>query len=191
MFVAAGASEASAAGSQNLWPNGAGGNRANTEWRTSSYGGGLLLRRTLLKAFLNAGEVLDLGSSAIGQGSSDILVWNPGLVTGAIGNEDVSAAPSFSCNSQRAGVQGQITSRVEELAGPDTIPAGGVPNGYLPCHYTAPLAGIYNIAFVGPAGFALVPDADGTIGGGGGPGDANEFNTPPGKSVAGGGATVR
>ena len=86
-FLAWGAGGASAAGSQDLWPNGAAGSRANTEWRTSSYGGGLLLRRTLLKVFLNTGEVLDLGSSAIGQGSSDIIVWNPGLVTGPIGTE--------------------------------------------------------------------------------------------------------
>ena len=90
-----------AAGSQDLWPNGAPGNRANTEWRTDSYGGGLLVRRTLVKVFLQSGEVLLLGSSAIGQGTSDILVWNPGLVTGLIGGENVSAVPSFSCNSQR------------------------------------------------------------------------------------------
>ena len=66
-----------AAGSVNLWPSGASGNRANIEWRTDSYGGGLLIRRTLIKAYLNAGEVLMLGSSAISQGTSDILVWNP------------------------------------------------------------------------------------------------------------------
>src|SRR5438309_10066760 len=90
-----------AAGSQDLWPNGAAGNRANTEWRTNSYGGGLLARRTLVKAFLNAGEVLLLGSSAIGQGSSDILVYNPGAVTGLIGGETIPAlgAENFSCNA--------------------------------------------------------------------------------------------
>ncbi|HEY0832217.1 MAG TPA: DUF11 domain-containing protein [Candidatus Dormibacteraeota bacterium] len=191
LFLAWGASGASAAGSQDLWPNGAAGSRANSEWRTSSYGGGLLLRRTLLKAFLNAGEVLDLGSSAIGQGSSDILVWNPGLVTGAVGTENVSAAPSFSCNGQRVGAQGQIVSRAEELAGPDTIPAGGVPGGYVPCHYTAPSTGIYNIAFTGPAGFALVPDADGTVGADVALANANDFSAAQGTSVAAWDATVR
>ncbi len=50
-----------AAGSANLWPNGAPGNRANTERRTSAYGGGALARRTLVKAYLAAGEVLLLG----------------------------------------------------------------------------------------------------------------------------------
>ncbi len=191
LFLSWAANGASAAGSQNLWPNGAPGNRANSEWRTSSYGGGLLLRRTLLKAFLNAGEVLDLGSSAIGQGSSDILVWNPGLVTGPVGTENVSAAPSFSCNAQRTGLQGQITSRAQELAGPDTIPAGGVVGGYFPCHDAAPSSGIYNIAFTGPAGFALSPDADGTVGADVGLTNANDFSAAQGTSVAAWDATVR
>src|SRR5437660_195219 len=156
-----GAQDAHAAGSQDLWPSGAAGNRANSEWRTNSYGGGLLIRRTLVKAFVQSGEVLLLGSSAIGQGSSDILVWNPGLVTGAIGGEDVSAAPSFSCNAQRTGAQGQITSRAQELLGPDTIPAGGVAGGYVPCYFAAAATGVYDIAFVGPSGFS--GNTDGTV----------------------------
>src|ERR1700692_1497169 len=94
---------AMAAGSGNLWPSGASGSRANTEWRTGSYGNGALTRRTLVKAYMTAGQVLMLGSSAIGQGSSDILVYNPGLVTGPIGTETVPALASFSCNTQRLG----------------------------------------------------------------------------------------
>jgi uncharacterized repeat protein (TIGR01451 family) len=183
------AQPALAAGSRDLWPNGAGGSRANSEWRTNSYGGGLILRRTLVKAFMNAGDVLLVGSSAIGKGSSDILVWNPGLVFGAIGAEDVSAAPSFSCNTQRVGAQGQITSRAEELAGPDTIPAGGVPGGYIPCHYTAPSAGIYDIAFVGPAGLASA--ADGTVAADVALTDPNDFSAAQGTSIAAWDATVR
>ena len=182
---------AQAAGSRNLWPNGAAGNRANTEWRAASvtYGGGLLVRRTLIKAYMQAGEVLLLGSSAIGQGSSDILVWNPGLITGAIGAENVSAAPSFSCNSQRTGAQGQITSRAEELAGPDTIPSGGVPGGYVPCHYTAPGTGIYDIAFVGPDGTAGT--ADGTVAADVALTSAGDFSAAQGTSIAAWDATVR
>src|SRR2546423_4477589 len=101
-----GAQVAHAAGSQDLWPSGAAGNRANSEWRTNSYGGGLLIRRTLVKAFVQSGEVLLLGSSAIGQGSSDILVWNPGLVTGAIGGGEVSAAARFRCHGAPDGGHG-------------------------------------------------------------------------------------
>jgi len=58
---------AQAAGSRDLWPSGAAGSRANSEWRdgTVTYGGGLLVRRTLLKAYMQAGEVLLLGSSAV------------------------------------------------------------------------------------------------------------------------------
>ena len=190
MLLAA-AAPAAAAGSRDLWPNGASGSRANTEWRDASvtYGGGLLVRRTLIKAFMNAGEVLLLGSSAVGQGTSDIVVWNPGLVTGAIGAENVSAAPSFSCNAQRSGVQGEITTRAEELAGPDTIPAGGVAGGYVPCHYAAPSTGIYNIAFIGPDG--PTGTADGTVAADIALTDPNDFNAAQGTSIAAWDATVR
>jgi uncharacterized repeat protein (TIGR01451 family) len=187
-----------AAGSGNLWPSGASGNRANTEWRTSSYGGGLLTRRTLLKADLVAGEVLLLGSSAIGQGSSDILVYNPGQVTGPVGTETVPvpASAAFSCNAQRTAAgapasQGMITTRAEELAGPDTIPSGGVAGGYVPCHFTAPSTGVYDIAFLGPAGFAPSPDADGTVGADVAFTNANDLSTAQGTSVAAWDATVR
>jgi uncharacterized repeat protein (TIGR01451 family) len=143
----------------------------------------------LIKAFMNAGEVLMLGSSAISQGAGDILVWNPGLVTGPVGTENVSAAPSFSCNGQRTGSQGMITSRGQELAGPDTIPAGGVAGGYVPCNYTAPSTGIYDIAFLGPAGFAVA--ADGTVGADILLTNANDFSAAQGTSVAAWDATVR
>jgi uncharacterized repeat protein (TIGR01451 family) len=191
LMLAGTAQTAYAAGSANLWPNGASGSRANTEWRDASvtYGGGLLVRRTLIKAYMQAGEVLLLGSSAIGQGTSDILVWNPGLITGSIGAENVSAVPSFSCNGQRTGAQGQITSRAEELAGPDTIPGGGVAGGYVPCNYAAPSTGIYDIAFVGPDGFAGT--ADGTVAADIGLTDPNDFNANQGTSIAAWDATVR
>jgi uncharacterized repeat protein (TIGR01451 family) len=178
-----------AAGSANLWPSGASGNRANIEWRTDSYGGGLLIRRTLIKAYMNAGEVLMLGSSAISQLASDILVWNPGLVTGAVGAENVAAAPSFSCNAQRTGSQGMITTRAQELAGPDTIPAGGVAGGYVPCNYAAPSTGIYDIAFVGPSGFSA--NTDGTVAHDIALTDPNDTGAAQGTSVAAWDATVR
>jgi uncharacterized repeat protein (TIGR01451 family) len=183
-----------ASGSANLWPNGAAGNRANSEWRTSSYGGGLLRRRTLIKAFLNAGEVLMLGSSAVGQGTSDIIVYNPGVVTGPIGGETVPALGSFSCNAQRTAGgaplnQGKITSRAQELAGPDTIPTGGVAGGYVPCHYAAPSTGVYDIAFLGPNGFTN--DIDAAVVADVALASPNDFNTNQGSSVAAWDATVR
>ncbi len=151
-----------AAGSATLYPNGASGTRANTEWRTSTYGGGAVYRRTLLHAYATTGEYLLLGSTGIGTGSADIMVWNPGLVTGTVGAEAVPGTPSYSCDAQRSasgvGAQGKISSRAQELAGPDTVPAG-VPNGYTACFYQVPATGIYSIAMVGPSGFSS--DADG------------------------------
>jgi uncharacterized repeat protein (TIGR01451 family) len=183
-----------AAGSANLWPNGAAGNRANTEWRTASYGN-VLKRRTLLKAYMTAGQVLLLGSTAMGQGSSDIRVYNPNVVTGPIGTETIPAAANFSCAAQRlaSGIaaQGIIASRAEELAGPDTIPAGGVAGGYVPCHYAAPSTGIYNIAFIGPAGAAAVEPADGAVAADVALAAAGDFNASQGTSIAAWDATVR
>jgi hypothetical protein len=151
-----------AAGSATLYPTGVAGTRANAEWRTSTYGGGAVYRRTLLHAYATAGEYLLLGSTAIGVGASDIMAWNPGLVTGTVGLEVVPATPSYSCDAQRSvsGIpaQGKIVSRAEELAGPDTVPAG-VLNGYTACYYQAPTTGIYSIAMVGPSGFSS--DVDG------------------------------
>jgi uncharacterized repeat protein (TIGR01451 family) len=191
---------ASAAGSRNLWPSGAAGNRANTEWRTSSYGGGKLARRTLIKAYLSSSEVLLLGSTAIGQGSGDILVYNPGLVTGPVGTETVPppAAASFSCNAQRVAAgappgQGRITSRAQELAGPDTIPAS-IAGAYVPCHYQAPAAGIYDVAFLGPSGFAPTPDLNASVGADvalDGVAHPEDYSAAQGNSIAAWDATVR
>jgi uncharacterized repeat protein (TIGR01451 family) len=194
MALLASASPAMAAGSSNLWPNGASGSRANTEWRTGSYGNGALIRRTLIKAYMTAGQVLMLGSTAIGQGSSDILVYNPNLVTGSIGTETIPAVANFSCNAQRLGggappAQGIIASRAEELAGPDTIPTGGVAGGYVPCHYTAPSTGIYDIAFLGPLGAAS--NADGAVAADVALAAAGDFDATQGTSIAGWDATVR
>ena len=194
--LVAGAAPVAASGSANLWPNGAAGSRANAEWRTGSYGGGLIMRRTLVKAFLNTGEVLLLGSSAVGQGASDILVYLPGQVTGPIGTETVPApaAATFSCNTQRALVgappaQGMITSRAEELAGPDTIPVGGVAGAYVPCNYAAPAQGIYNVVFLGPSGFSANTDA--TVAADVALANANNFSAAQNTSVAAWDATVR
>jgi uncharacterized repeat protein (TIGR01451 family) len=195
-MLAASATPASAAGSANLWPNLAAGNRANAEWRTSSYGGGLLKRRMLVKAFMNAGEILLLGSSAVAQGpASDILVYNPGVVTGPVGTELVPAPPgeSFSCNAQRLAVgapafQGMIRSRIEELTGPDTIPST-IANAYVPCHYIAPATGIYDIAFLGPNGFSN--DVDAPVVADVPLASINDFNATQGSSVAAWDATVR
>jgi len=148
--------------------------RAHLEWTARTYGGGdspvILARRTLLRLYARAGEEILLGSSAIDVSAvdggnpnlGDILVYNPGTVTGPIGQETLptlagAAVPpqpgafanGFSCNAQRDAVPGvgRINNRAEELAGP--LPN---PGGYAPCVYVAPVTGIYFVAFIGPSG---------------------------------------
>src|SRR5258708_4625825 len=161
---------AQAEGSRDLYPLGGMGNRGNLEWRTNLYGN-LIHRRTLLQVFAKAGEVILVGSSAVGVPSgpipappappppvlSDILIFTPGQVTGPVGNEIIPGAAAFSCNAQRAlnpGVptMGQILSRAEEVAGPDTVPGGGNPGGYTPCSFAASTTGLYDVVMFGPAG---------------------------------------
>jgi uncharacterized repeat protein (TIGR01451 family) len=75
------------------------------------------------------------------------------------------------------------------LAGPDTIPAGGVAGGYIPCHYAAPSTGIYNIAFLGPLGAAS--NTDGAVAADVGLAAAGDFNATQGTSIAAWDVTVR
>ncbi|MCB9101567.1 MAG: DUF11 domain-containing protein [Anaerolineales bacterium] len=156
------AGPAGAEGSRDLYPAGSSGNRANIEWRNSFYGS-FLRRRSLFQVYAAAGEVILLGSSAVGVDQGDIRVYNPGQVTGIIGDESLPDTPDFSCEKQRVDTgntgQGRITSRAMELAGPDTIvnlatatPGNDILNGYVPCFYTAPTSGIYYVVFFGPAG---------------------------------------
>ena len=138
-------------GSVNLEANG--GKRALTGWRTSLYGN-LLPRRTLFNVYAQAGEEIALGSSGVGVGLGDIVVWTPGQITAPL--TVALPAPAFTCSSAQPGA-GALTTRAQEVAGP--LPAAG---GYTPCIYTPAVTGIYNVAFYGPAGGSS--DADGTAG---------------------------
>jgi uncharacterized repeat protein (TIGR01451 family) len=169
---------AQAEGSRDLFPADATGNRAELEWRTSTYGAGntSLLRRTLIQVYANAGEEILLGSSAVGIGSGDIAVFDPGRVTGRVGAESVpTGSPNFSCATQGGG-NGRIANRTQELAGPGA--------GYTPCTYTAPVSGVYYVAFYGPSG----PNSDvqaNVLG------QLNFTQTPTGTNVAAWDVTVR
>ena len=151
------ANSAHAEGSKDLHPSGAIGSRANIEWRVAGDGlyGGVLIRRSLFKVYARAGETILLGSSTVGVGTGDILLYRPGLVTGAIGAETVPAPASatLSCNAQA--VKGIIDTRAKELAGP--TPAAG---GYAPCTYLVPVGGdgVYEVVFTGPGGFGATGD---------------------------------
>ncbi|MBE9008635.1 DUF11 domain-containing protein [Pseudanabaenaceae cyanobacterium LEGE 13415] len=145
---------AQAEGSRTLYPSGASGNRANIEWRDDTLNNGTLKRRTLLKVYANAGENILLGSSSVGTGQGDIHVFDPGRVTGAIGNETIPTTADFRCTTQRTALgntnRGRILSRTVELAGPQSISGTGNTSGYVPCYYTAPITGVYSVVFLGP-----------------------------------------
>jgi uncharacterized repeat protein (TIGR01451 family) len=155
-----------AEGSRNFFPNppaDPSARRAHLEWRTSSYGpitptDNSILRRTLLRVYVNAGEFILMGSSSISSTATpaNIVLYPPGQVTGRTGQETLGT-PIFDCNTQRTAIgplatMGRITSRAQELAGPQAIAGGGNPGGYVPCYYQVPAGGIYSVAFYGVAG---------------------------------------
>lgn len=168
---------AAAEGSRTLFPDGqpAGASRANLEWYNSDPGARYgpnefnLIRRTLLKVYAEAGEYILMGSSAVdvpdrtgANDQGDIFIYDR-LVDSTIGNETLPSTPVFSCKAQRAQTgstgQGRISSRAQELAGPNTIvnpataaPGNGVLNGYVPCFFQAPTTRVYNVVFWGPDG---------------------------------------
>jgi hypothetical protein len=164
---------AGAEGSRDIWSLGENGYRASLEWRSSVYGPQTfnLKRRTLLEVFVEQGEYLLVGSTAIGvsgtPNNGDIRIFNPGVVTGPIGNKlfPQLSAPDpnqlgvfgngFSCVAQRQvaanATRGRIATRAQELAGPNTED-NDIPAGYRPCTYRAPASGIYSVVFLGPRG---------------------------------------
>jgi hypothetical protein len=156
------AAPALAEGSRTMYPSGATGNRAHLDQRsTTTLAGGAIRARSIFKVYANAGEYIMLGSSAMGSGSGDINLFNPGLVTGTIGLEVMPGVPSFKCSTQRTSTGnaslGGITSRAQELAGPDTITnsatgarGNAFPTGFVPCYYQAPQTGFYDVYFVPP-----------------------------------------
>jgi uncharacterized repeat protein (TIGR01451 family) len=175
---------AQAEGSRNLYPNGAPGSRANIEWRTSLYGN-LVRRRTLLKVFAKQGEYIFMGSSAVNirpnVGSSnvgDIRIFAPGAVTGSVGQENIpfntAGQELFRCRDTNsanitpatANPRGRITSRDQELAGPQYLNAVGTPvgnlGGYLPCYFQAPQTGVYDVVINGPLGAGSDNDGNAT-----------------------------
>jgi uncharacterized repeat protein (TIGR01451 family) len=136
-----------AEGSRELVQNG--GNRPFTEWRTNATAG--MLRRTVLKVYANAGEVINLGSSGVNVGAGNIKLFSD------TANVD-SATPLVDCKVAQPGT-GILDTRAKELAGP--LPATG---GYTPCVYTAPTSGIYQVTFYGPDGSTGANDASTSAG---------------------------
>jgi uncharacterized repeat protein (TIGR01451 family) len=163
---------AQAEGSRTLYPT-ASGARGSLLFTTDSYLSTLQVR-TIYKVYATAGEYINVGSTAVAApapvtvgtttysvSTGDIVIYDPSLVSGTIGQETIPATPSFSCNAQRTStgstLLGRISSRTQELAGPDTIATAAtgargnaVPTGYVPCYYKVPSTGIYSVIFYPP-----------------------------------------
>jgi uncharacterized repeat protein (TIGR01451 family) len=195
--VVCGLQPAQAEGSRDLYPSGAKASRANLEWQTGEKYGPVspvnnsLLRRTLLQVYANKDEYILLGSSAVGVNSGDILIY--GNKSGRIGDETLSDE-KFKCSTQRTGTgnlganQGKITSRNQELAGPNTIP-GTITDAYTPCYYQAPANGTYYVVIYGPSGntnsVSAQITADINLS------DTKNFDSRQGSSIAAWDVTVR
>ncbi|HEY9853096.1 MAG TPA: hypothetical protein V6D28_26735, partial [Leptolyngbyaceae cyanobacterium] len=130
------AQPATAEGSRELVIGG--GARPASEWRPNDVLGGVP-RTTRLQVFAQNGEVINLGSSAIGVSRN-----------GNFGNaiiRDSGGAIVRDCRVDQAG-NGFISSNTQESAGPNTVAAGG----YTPCTFNVTSTGIYRVEFHGPDG---------------------------------------
>ncbi len=136
-----------AEGSGNLNTNG--GKRALTEWRIGTTAG--LYRRTFLRVYARAGEQILMGSSAVGVGQGDIVVYRESQITSSqiAPAALASITPAFQCSVYRQTNPGagELRTRAQEQAGP--LPNTG---GYTPCVYTAPATETYWVAMYGPDG---------------------------------------
>jgi uncharacterized repeat protein (TIGR01451 family) len=120
-----------AEGSISLTPPGSTGLRPFLLFNTSTSSG--ITNKTVIKVYANAGETIDLGSSANGVGTGVINYRTPSGSAGSCSN-----------------LLGKITNRAQEVAGP--LPNLG---GYTPCIITAAQtttagSGIWEIDFVSP-----------------------------------------
>lgn len=202
-----GATSAYAEGSRDLYPqsspptcgpNSSGGScRANIEWRPNDvYGpsGSSIKRRTLLQVFVRPGENILVGSSAVGIGGGDALIYPASAVSGVVGNESLGT-PVRDCVVDQPKT-GQITSRTQELAGPQSVDGTANTTGYTPCYYTIPNTvsangAIYYIAFYGPDGASPPANDNATIVGDISLSNPNDFNIQQKSSIAAWDVTVR
>lgn len=106
-----------------------GGHRPFLEYRNDFNGG--VQRRTTIKVYAEAGETIDLGSSAVGIGSGEIRYRTPNNITG-------------NCPT----TVGIIANQAQEAAGP----GDGTLNTFVPCTVTVSggNSGIWEIDFISP-----------------------------------------
>jgi uncharacterized repeat protein (TIGR01451 family) len=139
-----------AEGSRDMYPSGAQGNRGHILWMAGTSNAGFK-KKTLLRVYAEKDQYILVGSSAVGVGSGNILIYNPNTVTGSPAKESLPATANFNCVNQQPS-RGFISSRTQELAGPQSVNGSGNTSGYTPCYYQAPQTGIYYVAMYGPSG---------------------------------------
>ena len=140
---------AAAEGSRTLYPATyeaahTGEGRGNLDLDSSDTYAAVASRRTFLYVYAQAGENILVGSrNRTAAGVGEIRIYNPQNF-GNRGNETIPGTASFTCT---AGTTGLISTRAQELAGPNSITGNNNPTGYTPCVYTAPSTGIYGVLF--------------------------------------------
>ncbi|MFN6569269.1 lamin tail domain-containing protein [Dendronalium sp. ChiSLP03b] len=125
-------------GIQPSWAEGSkelvadGGYRPYLEWASTTTAG--ITRQTTLQVYVQAGEIVNLGSSVptSANGTNDIVYRSP------------FGGQNGSCDVLASGF-GLIDTLAKESAGP--LPSAG---GYTPCSFTATETGIYTVEFRAP-----------------------------------------
>jgi uncharacterized repeat protein (TIGR01451 family) len=162
--LALGAATVNAEGSRSLYPSGYTATplqcdathacRADYDLTGSGAGPylGIIPRRAFIYVYAQANEYILLGSRNRTNGG-DIFIYNPQSF-GSKGNETIPGVASFTCSAAApagsfgGGTTGQIITRANELAGPNSADNSvTVANGYAPCAYKAPSTGIYGVLF--------------------------------------------
>ncbi|MEO7323292.1 MAG: hypothetical protein ABIW82_00525, partial [Dokdonella sp.] len=161
-----GACAVHAEGSRSLFPAGypAAGFRAAMDVRTGNTYASVVAGNQFLYVYAKAGEFILVGSSNRANGG-DIFVYNPQSF-GTPGVETIPGTAAYTCSAAApvgsfgGGTRGQLTSRNNELAGPNSANnTVTVTNGFSPCAYLAPSDGVYGVRFTGAtAGGSNTPD---------------------------------
>ena len=102
---------------------------------------------TVLNVYAQAGETIQLGSSAMGVGAGNILVYAPGTALEGLTfpTDPPFGTDIFDCATDAPAGAGVIATRAEEVAGPQ--PNAG---GYVPCEFDVTTTGIYPVIIGSP-----------------------------------------
>ena len=130
---------------------------------------GVISAQQFLYVYAEAGEYILVGSrNRSGTNGGDVRIYNP-QAFGTRADETRPGTAAFSCSTAQASApagsysgtgRGIIDTRAKELAGPNSADNSvTLANGFSPCAYKAPTAGIYGVQFTGAtSGGGNAPD---------------------------------